>query len=73
MLEKHWNRLGLALNADDFTDAEAIAAVARITGGNFRLIHRLFGQVQRVLELNDLHTITREVVDTARDTLVIGT
>ncbi|MFZ2175795.1 MAG: AAA family ATPase [Rhodococcus sp. (in: high G+C Gram-positive bacteria)] len=73
VLERHWNRLGLALNADDFTDAEAIAAVARITGGNFRLIHRLFGQIQRVLELNDLHTITREVVDAARDTLVIGT
>lgn len=45
----------------------------RITGGNFRLVERLFGQIQRVLEINQLSTITREVVDAARDTLVIGT
>ncbi len=73
VLERHWNQLGLALNADDFTDNEAITAVARITGGNFRLIQRLFGQVQRILEINDLHTITSEVIDAARETLVIGT
>ena len=58
--------------ADDFTDAEAVAAVARITGGNFRLVHRLFAQIQRVLEINELRTVTREVVETARETLVIG-
>jgi len=57
--------------ADDFTDAEAVAAVARITGGNFRLVHRLFAQIQRVLEINELRTVTREVVETARETLVI--
>ncbi len=61
------------MSTDDFTDTEAIAAVARITGGNFRLIERLFGQIQRVLEINQLRTVTREVVEAARDTLVIGT
>jgi DNA transposition AAA+ family ATPase len=72
VLQHHWSKLHLALAADDFTDAEAIAAVARITGGNFCLVERLFAQVQRIMEINNLATITREVVETARESLVIG-
>ena len=72
VLEHHWDRLGLTLNASDFTDAEALAAVARITGGNFRLVHRLFAQITRILHINHGATITREVVEAARETLVIG-
>jgi DNA transposition AAA+ family ATPase len=73
VLQHHWSKLGLTLSADDFTDAEAIAAVARITSGNFRLVQRLFAQIQRIMEINSLSTITREVVETARESpLVIG-
>lgn len=73
VLQHQWATLGLTLAADDFTDTEALAAVARITGGNFRLVQRLFAQITRVLEINNLHTISREVVETARESLVIGT
>lgn len=43
-----------------------------MTGGNFRLIHRLFTQIDRILEINQLKSITIEVVEAARDSLVVG-
>jgi DNA transposition AAA+ family ATPase len=72
VLEHHWSKLGLALSADDFTDVEALATVARITGGNFRLVQRLFAQTQRIMAINNLSTVTKEVLETARESLVIG-
>jgi DNA transposition AAA+ family ATPase len=71
VLTRHWRRLGLTLDLDDFTDTQAIAAVGRITRGNFRLIHRLFSQVERIMTINELRTITLEVIEAARSTLVI--
>jgi DNA transposition AAA+ family ATPase len=72
VLDRHWHGLGLTLDPDDFTDNQAVAAIARITRGNFRLIERLFIQIDRVMKINDLKTITDDVVEAARSTLVIG-
>lgn len=72
VLTRHWKRLGLTLDLDDFTDAQAVAAVSRITRGNFRLLHRLFTQIERVLKINGLSVITNDVIEAARSTLVIG-
>ena len=72
VLTRHWRKLGLALDEADFTDNQAIAAIARVTGGNFRLLHRLFIQIDRVLRINELSVITEDVVEAACSTLVIG-
>jgi len=72
VLTRHWRTLGLSLDSADFTDTQAIAAISRITSGNFRLLHRLFVQIERILRINELHVITEDVVEAARSTLVIG-
>lgn len=72
VLTRHWRQLGLSLDSADFTDTQAMAAISRITRGNFRLLHRLFVQIERILRINELHGITEDVVEAARSTLVIG-
>jgi DNA transposition AAA+ family ATPase len=72
ILAQQWAELGLILRPSEFTDAEAIAAIIRITGGNFPLLQRLFAQIERILQINGLHIITKEVVEAAREGFIIG-
>ncbi len=58
---------------DGLADDESISSIIRITGGNFRLLHRLLTQIGRVLEINTLDRVTVPVVEAARESLVIGT
>ena len=72
VLTRRWSKLGFGIDDTDFTDAQAVAAIVRITGGNFRLLQRLLIQIERILRINELSTISAEVVKAARSTLVIG-
>jgi DNA transposition AAA+ family ATPase len=72
LLRQKWVPSGVSLPKEGIADEDALAAIIRMTGGNFRLLHRLLTQVARILEINALRTITREVVEAARESLVIG-
>jgi DNA transposition AAA+ family ATPase len=72
ILQQHWAALGRELEPTQCTEQEAVAAIIRITAGNFRLLNRLVAQIRRLTQLNGLHTITREVVEAARECLGIG-
>jgi hypothetical protein len=71
LLEQRWAPVGVTL-PDEVFAPEVIASLIRMTGGNFRLPTRLLTQIQRVLEVNNLHVVSKEVVEAARDSLVIG-
>jgi hypothetical protein len=72
LLRDQWRPEGLLLPKSALTDDDGLASIIRITGGNFRLLQRLLTQIARVLELNGLRVATPDVVETARESLVIG-
>jgi hypothetical protein len=70
-LEKRWGH-HVKPSSDDFTNKEAVGTILRITRGNIRLIERLMLQVEHILVANQLQVVTKEVVETARQNLIIG-
>lgn len=72
LLDQRWVPPGVSLPQDAPMEADAVAAIVRITGGNFRLLDRLLTQTARLMEINDIQHVTRGVVEAARESLVIG-
>ncbi len=51
---------------------DVLVTVMRITGGNFRLMQRLLSQVERIVDINHLDSVTKEAIEIARESLIIG-
>ena len=62
---------GVAL-PDASLSPEVLAAIIRMTGGNFRLLNRLLTQIERVVRINQAQNVSLDIVDAARESLVIG-
>lgn len=58
--------------AEEALDEEALAAIIWTTRGNFRGIHQLLQQVERILRINHLTKVTKAVVEAARESLLFG-
>lgn len=68
-ISQKWLELKLPLTADDGVSA----AIMRIANGNFRVLHRIFTEVERLQKLNCLPMITPDLVEVARQGLLLGT
>lgn len=71
LLAQGWAPPGVRLPPPRMNE-ETVAAIIRITRGNFRLLTRLLTQAERIVEVNSLGEVTRAVVEAARESLVIG-
>lgn len=67
-ISQKWKELNLPLNADD----AASIAIMRISNGNFRALHRIFNEIKRLQKLNCLSIITPDLVEVARQGLLLG-
>lgn len=72
LFEQKWQELGRQFDKNTFVDVEAMNEIIKITHGNFRLINRIFDQMQRLMQINKLTTLTKDLVEAAKNCLVIG-
>jgi len=69
VLPKMWQAMP---HDHDCLSDEVMLTIMRITGGNFRLMQRLLTQVDRIMRVNGLPAASKEAVETARESLIIG-
>ena len=72
ILNHKWKQIGVNLQPDDFTDVETVTTILLNTGSNFPHHSSLCSQIERIVQINDIRIITKEVVEKASQNLLIG-
>jgi DNA transposition AAA+ family ATPase len=72
IIDQHLNRLDTKIKLENFDDFEAMNSIIRITKGNFRILARLFKQLERLMKINNTSSINSDLIDSARELLVLG-
>lgn len=72
IVDKHLNQLDTKIKLEDFDDFETMNSIIRITKGNFRILTRLFKQLERLMKINNTSLINSDLIDSARELLVLG-
>jgi DNA transposition AAA+ family ATPase len=72
IIERHLSKLNTQITLDNFDDFETMSSMIRITKGNFRILTRLFQQLERLMKINNVSSINIDLVNTARELLVLG-
>jgi DNA transposition AAA+ family ATPase len=72
VLKDKWKGVEDKIDLEETEAARAFSSIWRLTGGNFRLLHRLLLQIDRVLRINNLNEVTEDVVEAAASALLIG-
>jgi len=67
IIDRHLNQLNTKIKLENFDDFETMNSVIRITKGNFRILTRLFQQLERLMQINNVSSINTELVNTARE------
>jgi predicted kinase len=57
---------------DNFSDYETLNTIIRIAKGNLRVLTRLFQQLERLMRINNVTIINADLVNAAREVLVVG-
>jgi hypothetical protein len=71
LLNERWLPAGVRL-PDAVLAPDVISTLIPMSGGNFRLLSRLLTQVERILNVSQTEIVSKEIVTSARDSLVIG-
>lgn len=72
VINQFCNSLDIAFPTNSNQHEETVNTILAFSGGNFRLTQRLFGQIKRILQINKLELVDKDVVEAARNLLIVG-
>ena len=73
IIKNKMDEFNIEYNINDKFTKESFSEIIKITRGNFRLIQRLITQIHRIMEINNIGNINKDVIEVAKKSLITGT